>query len=542
MHWFFVRIDNSTTDTLFRQLHTHPLFQLTIYQIDSRGIRTKNLGQINRPFRNFSGSYNMAELEILPGEESLFFIKADDRPWETKGWSNGIQLDLLTPEKGKEAIQQAILKDLDFRVATVAFLAVLFFLIVFTSFMYVQNKESVYIYYALYVGVIFIFYMARRSYLLHTPLSYVNGWMLYLEALLGLGFFIGYVHFIRIFLDVDPERSPHLYRAIRGAIQVLWGAVFAEILVLLISPLSEALLFSEWMRNGLYLAGGWLVFRVYQEGGKLSKFIIWGTFALVTGGVLVFATDQLAKYTGINLRLHPISYTQIGVLTETLIFALGLGYRTRLVREEKMEAELRYLKAQMNPHFVFNSLNSIKDLIQRGQLEESEAYLTKFARLLRGVLSFSERTRITVEEELELCQHYLRLEALRFDHRFHFEITADPELMDYAVPPLIFQPFLENAIWHGLLPQTGERWVSLRVFRRGDQVVGQIEDNGVGRARAATSADPEKKGSFGVRLAKERLKRQLWHAEVLFFDKFDKFGAPEGTIVELALGHLTPRP
>ncbi|MCB9283522.1 MAG: histidine kinase [Lewinellaceae bacterium] len=536
VHWFFFRIDHTEgKDTLVRIFHSLPSFRVTVFQKDSRGITKRSMGQVNRSPRYFVGSYNMAKLTILPGEESLFYVVTDDRPWQTKERFCHLRYDLLTPGFAKVTMERELLLDFDFRAATLAFFAILSFLVVFTGLMYIQNRDLAYLRYTGYVALILLYYLARRSYIFHTPFSYINAWKVYWEILLALGIFVGYIHFIRAFLDVRPDRSPHLHQTLRIAMILLWGGLILEGLIFLLFPLHKGVQVSEWIRYGLLLGGAWVMVRVYQEGGVLSRFIVGGTLALVAGGVLVFATDRLYIHTGIKLKLHPVSYSQIGVLAETLIFALGLGYRTKLVREEKIEAEIKYLKAQMNPHFVFNSLNSIKDLIQRERLEESEQYLTKFARLLRSVLSFSERSRIRLEEELELCRDYLQLESLRFDQRFHYEITADPELMDISIPPLIFQPFLENAIWHGLMPKTGERWVVLRVFTREGKLVGQIEDNGVGRAKAAEKQRDKKTGSFGVRLARERLHHQMSQAEVLFFDKISKFGVPEGTLVELII-------
>jgi len=316
------------------------------------------------------------------------------------------------------------------------------------------------------------------------------------------------------------------------AIWLLSVLFLFDILLKFLLPLHTYVRLFEWTRTVLFISGGWVIFRVFQVRNSLSRYIIGGTFALIAGALMVLITDMIKVRYGIDLESKTLSYAQIGILAEILVFALGLGYRTRLLREEKMKAELKALKAQMNPHFIFNSLNAIKDLVQKSRAEEAARYLNQFARLFRGILDQSEKERVFLRDELQFCRDYLSIEALRFDHSFHFEVEADPGLEEFLVAPLTFQPFLENAIRHGLLPKEGERWVRLTVSDMGNRVVGKVEDNGVGRQRDDTP-DPGKPRSFGIRLATERLQRQFPGVQVNIIDKFNNFGQAGGTVVEI---------
>jgi sensor histidine kinase YesM len=190
-----------------------------------------------------------------------------------------------------------------------------------------------------------------------------------------------------------------------------------------------------------------------------------------------------------------------------------------LIAEEKLKlaaefdqkiatAELKALKAQMNPHFIFNCLNAIRALIQDGNSEKATDYLADFAAFIRKVLSYSEVKQITLEEELELCQLYLKMEQLRFVDGFEFEIKADEgTAIDFIMlPPMLLQPLLENAIWHGLLHKEGDRKVSIEIAQTDSEVICKITDNGVGRAFSAElQKSSSSRKSMGMKLFKERL-------------------------------------
>lgn len=143
---------------------------------------------------------------------------------------------------------------------------------------------------------------------------------------------------------------------------------------------------------------------------------------------------------------------------------------------------LTAIQSQMNPHFIFNSLNSIQDLILKGDVEHSYSYISTFSNLVRKTLNYSEKDFIAFEEEIQLLDIYLSLEKLRFkkDFRYHIESNA---IDDILIPPLLIQPFIENALVHGLLHKEGEKILSIR-FELNDALICIISDNGIGREKA----------------------------------------------------------
>lgn len=186
-------------------------------------------------------------------------------------------------------------------------------------------------------------------------------------------------------------------------------------------------------------------------------------------------------------------YMRWWFLSLCVLFLIGIiyvVYRWQLSIQRKKSEQINELNAsrltaiqsQMNPHFIFNSLNSIQDLILKGDVEHSYSYITTFSNLVRRTLNYSDKDFIDFEQEVKLLELYLSLEKLRFKKDFDYRIEAN-ELEDIMIPPLLIQPFVENALIHGLLHKEGEKRLKI-VFRLEEQLICIIEDNGIGREAA----------------------------------------------------------
>lgn len=178
-------------------------------------------------------------------------------------------------------------------------------------------------------------------------------------------------------------------------------------------------------------------------------------------------------------------------------------------QQQAGELELQALRAQMNPHFIFNCLSSINRFILISKTEEASDYLTKFSRLIRMVLHNSEKSFVTLENELEALRLYLDLEQLRFKSAFNYHINF-PHYIDPAavyVPPMLIQPFAENAIWHGLMHKKSDGNLEIDLTAGYQTVTCVITDNGIGRNMAASlkSRSAEKNKSMGVGITSNRL-------------------------------------
>lgn len=170
------------------------------------------------------------------------------------------------------------------------------------------------------------------------------------------------------------------------------------------------------------------------------------------------------------------------------------------------ETEMKALRAQMNPHFIFNSLNSISDYISKNDLKNADHYLSKFAKIMRIILENSEQKEVPLADDLKALDLYLQLEAARMNNKFSYEIKVadDIDQENTLVPPLIMQPFVENSIWHGLTKKQGEGKIRIHIFKEGSMLNCTVEDNGIGREASATEAQAAKK-SLGMKITRARI-------------------------------------
>ncbi|MEQ1675591.1 MAG: two-component regulator propeller domain-containing protein [Chitinophagaceae bacterium] len=191
-----------------------------------------------------------------------------------------------------------------------------------------------------------------------------------------------------------------------------------------------------------------------------------------------------------------------------------------MTTQRKMtEVEMQALRAQMNPHFIFNCLNSINRYIVKSDQTTASLYLTKFAKLIRLILDNSNSKNVILTNELEALKLYIEMEALRFDKKFTYEIKVEGDLSTdtVEVPPLIIQPYVENAIWHGLLHKESDGHLSVRLSMTNEFILQcVIEDNGIGREKAKElkSKTATSRKSLGMQLTENRLSLLNKHAEL----------------------------
>ncbi|HLY69636.1 MAG TPA: histidine kinase [Puia sp.] len=245
------------------------------------------------------------------------------------------------------------------------------------------------------------------------------------------------------------------------------------------------------------------------------------------------------------------------VFTACLVCALTwLLIRTRekrihqraYIAGQLKDMEMKALKAQIKPHFIYNALNSIQALVVSGKKEESLRYIGSFSRLLRQVLEYTENNTISLDKELETLQLYVQVETLRLGMELHFRENFSEDLVSEfeKVPPLILQPFVENAIWHGLSRKEGFKEIVMSATVNGDWLVCEVRDNGIGRLAAMEW----KVNSMPIHLSRalEITRKRLIDFNVdggvdpiVFIDHLDSANKPTGTSVILSISRKPPR-
>ena len=203
-------------------------------------------------------------------------------------------------------------------------------------------------------------------------------------------------------------------------------------------------------------------------------------------------------------------------LAGLVIVATGYGfyrYRIQQLRKEnalqqQMAAlEKSALQAQMNPHFTFNCLNSIQNFILQNDKKKAVEYLSRFARLVRHSLDASVQGQVTLEEEIALLDNYLALERERFNHRFDYEIEVAESLKGRYLhfPPMLIQPYVENAVIHGLSDKNKGGMIKIRFSEKGGAVLASIKDNGVGYRKSEQEQKQQRHKSVGMSITRKRL-------------------------------------
>ncbi len=342
----------------------------------------------------------------------------------------------------------------------------------------------------------------------------------------------------------------------------------------------------------LFIITIFAIYFAYKTPKKLGFFIITGILIYN-----IFAYIALYK-TLFQDVAEPLVYFFIGIILESLVFMFGLSYKIKLINDEKIHAQniiikeqnenqqlreqhrlelekklneqaeelikaqekaereklnllkigfeselkdihLASLQNQMNPHFIFNALNSIKVFLIENNKEKAVYYLNKFSKLIRKILESSRIESHLLEEELEIISLYLSIENIRFEEEIQYSIKKEPSvtISKIKVPPLILQPFVENAIWHGLMLSPKEKKIVIRVYNDNGVIKLELKDNGIGREASQQLKQKKsfKKESFGLKLTGERLsffnQKNKLNYKFEFIDLKDKEGNPTGTKV-----------
>jgi LytS/YehU family sensor histidine kinase len=181
------------------------------------------------------------------------------------------------------------------------------------------------------------------------------------------------------------------------------------------------------------------------------------------------------------------------------------------LKAQLAEAQLAALQTQMNPHFIFNSLNSIKSLILDNEQQKASKYLGRFAHMIRSTLYHSKEIFTTVYENVEHLESYLAMEKLRFNDSFTFRIIVDDEIdkKETLMPSLMIQPLAENAIWHGLMQTKGDKNLTIRFSCLAAKIACTIEDNGIGIKKSEQMSKVYRKVHQSVGLANLRNRIQI---------------------------------
>lgn len=349
---------------------------------------------------------------------------------------------------------------------------------------------------------------------------------------------------------------------------VIWMFGISTSILILSIAIQNPMLFETFYVYGftpvIFLMAIFTLAKVIFIPGKLKRFIIFGNAVYISLALLALVLSVLFKDNGYqDLKITPLSYFLIGILIEQFALGLGLAYRVKIIntsyisqlkenqkmkfKQEEMlrrtldakekellsltkkneearvnrlkqdyeiqlnRLKLESLQSQMNPHFIFNALNSIKFFLIENDKLKAIYYLNKFSKLIRTILESSINSEKTLSDELDFIDLYIKIENIRLEYEIDFQISIGKniDLNQIKIPSLILQPFAENAIWHGLSKdKIRHKKLKIDVYRKTECICLSIEDNGVGREAAEQSKNKhlKSKKSIAIKNVSKRLK------------------------------------
>ncbi len=435
------------------------------------------------------------------------------------------------------------------------YISILLFVATYMFIMFFVERKRYYLYYGFYLFflVLFAFWAVERSPYIQLVFSHLP--VLKFSAnnntyLLITNIFYYLFHYE--FLDL-PKIAPKFSRVLVVYIKVLVGLLIIDTFINFILQ-NYSLGGLLWIATQPIIAifGIYGTIQLYSLKGPFIRYIQIGSTVLLFGALIGFLEQllQIKPSDNVLMRLAPSFGLNYAVLVEIFCFSMALAYKTwlsqrnrnRLIRSIK-ESELRTLRSQINPHFIFNSLNSIKAYILKDRQLEASEYLTDFSTLMRAILQQSKVKFITLSEELETTLLYVKLENLRFENGFAFNFSIDESIDtdEILIPPMLFQPYLENAIKHGLMSKNDDRILKLSIKQTSkEELLITIDDNGIGREQASLQRkNTLKHQSMGMSINDERVQllgvTNDLHISIKIIDKKSNKGISEGTTVEINL-------
>ncbi|MEH6764889.1 MAG: histidine kinase [Aequorivita antarctica] len=532
---FKEEINRLDTDSLWRLKFINFDYCSFFYQ-DTSGIKEKHIGQFdgskNTGLPLYESGVSFKKSNLINNRYLYLKLKRVRYFDKVKYWKFSYTSD-INERLTQNANNWKNLKNL---IPTYIFAGICAIVFILTFCFYLYFKEKQYIFYATYVLLILIYISGpslKIQELLFGDNSYLAFWF---HQSLEIFITISYISFVLHYLKAKKE-YPKLYLTIKYIRYFLILLLISDTTFILFKSFSLNI-YAMRIHGTIIFPFGicGIIYLIRYKWDNLAYFIVTGSLCFMIGAFYHF-------FIGSNLILLT------GLTLEIIIFTFGLTYKMHRTQQERLRfQEESYsnktmaLKAQINPHFIFNSLNSIQYLIISNNKVSSLKYLTKFSRLMRDIMERSMDSKSLLSDEIKIIEDYLELEALRFNNSFQFSISVAENLDTEAieVPALLVQPFVENAILHGLLNKPGnDKLLEVRFRKEDTFVICEIEDNGIGRKAAAEKKSPLKasKKSRGIELTEKRLEllNQSQKNNIDIIDKTNEEGEAKGTLVILKI-------
>lgn len=374
-----------------------------------------------------------------------------------------------------------------------------------------------------------------------------------IDEILQMSSFIFYIRFLAVAMELNKQSEKWAYLFAKGAPYIIVASVSIYQILLLLSPATAGIeigvLIAKFsVRVYLLLAGFFLVLSVLKKReGRFFRFIAGGAISIIIFGALA---TLIHVFSPNGFIVAAVCYIVAGMFFDVVFFSAAVSCKVHddvkaksEISRQLAEVQLTALNAQMNPHFIFNCMNSIQKYILKNERDQALLFLQNFSQLIRSVLDNSTKVKIPLVDEVRMLEKYMQLEQQRLENRFSYILQIPPELQNdfFEIPGMIIQPYIENAIWHGLmnLEENKRGVLSLEFGKEGSQLSCMVTDNGVGRRRASElekEKNPRHK-SYGMAIAQRRLlllqQEGMEMPQVIIDDLYNPMQEPCGTRVTI---------
>lgn len=394
----------------------------------------------------------------------------------------------------------------------------LFVLFLYHFLIFFQNKSKLYLYYSLYLLAIFIYFLQHIVSEDFKPFyGYANFSIQFLA-------YAAYLAFARDLLDTRTHLIKwDKYFELGTKVLILLAPIFMliqfflgyEFQVKAFAVIAPALTIFTFVSYYIILT---------KINDKFSLYFVVGSLIYVVLANVSFMEIIVGSEFFISKGVQPMFFVYLGALLQSIIFSVLLGLIIKRIEQKSKNAEVKLaiklkemeelkmtaLQSQMNPHFLFNSLNSINNFVIKNDVEKASDYITKFSKLIRVILNSSSSPTSMLSEELDVLALYVKLEQMRVNGGFDYTVKVDEnlDLDSIKVPTLFLQPFIENAIWHGIMKSEEEnKEIELIIKKDADNVLCIIRDNGIGIKKAKDiDKMSQKRRFFGTEATGDRIR------------------------------------
>lgn len=551
IQWYRFSVSNqSATDTLHLRVNTSAHYFTRLY---SPGGLIAKSGIYETSVSSFDKSH--IQIEVTPTTTKTFWLRTEDR-----------QGHMVPPAISLEphfSYMNAIAAGQNQNRLVFLFLALLtgclLFITLFAAYQYYLYRDKVFLWYIAYTcsAVLTGFFWMDIRLGLDIFSSFFH------DLIFSVFLFLIPVMY-SLFIG-NMLKLPEKFRRVWTGVRILMAVAIAQMLIAFITMRTGRFVFTDYYGYFISVIPVAVLNSILLVLTALSKEKVkWFLFAGLLSMLLLWCLPMLIfpvlniqwKWTALTMVLIFLPfYFLLGLTIEAICFSFALSYRSKLVLIEKNNLHLQYnlqlqeelnkqsaeleeqnklveeqklqqvqasfeqkiaetemtaLRAQMNPHFIFNCLNSIKLYTLENNSTAAAEYLTKFSQLIRLVLENSRAEKITLQKELEALRLYIDLEAMRFKDKVKYKINVSPGIdQQYLqLPPLLIQPYVENAIWHGLMQKKEGGNIVVAITQPApDSLLVEITDDGVGREQAAVykSKSATRQKSFGLKMTSERI-------------------------------------